>query len=67
MWYRKDVTQRNDDCDKRENQLIEVVKHNSASHEKLSSSIQNLTDSLKQQEHERIRQLQTLLEQVLKK
>lgn len=67
LWYRKDVTQRAEDCEKRETQLVDVIKNNSASHEKLTSGIQVLTDSLKQAESERIRQLQILVEQALSK
>ena len=67
FWYRKDILQRNTDCENREDQLIEVIKTNSASHEKLAMSIQSLSDSLKQAENSRIQQLQVVMEQVLRK
>ena len=66
FWYRKDVLQKCNDCENREDQLIEVIKSNSASHEKLALSMQSLSDALKQAENTRILQLQSIIERFMK-
>ena len=67
FWYRKDIIQKSTDAEFRENQLIEVIKTNASSHERLALSMQSLSDALKHAESTRIVQLQALIEQVIKK
>jgi len=66
-FYRRDFLAKVSDSEAREKKLMDVVEHNSSSHEKLSLTIQTLTTSLQVQEQNRLQQMHVLLLEALKK
>lgn len=66
-FYHKDSSKKKEECEKRENQLINVVNNNTLGFEKLCHTVSTLSDSLKRMEDSKLAQMEHLLEKLIGK